>query len=742
MGNDYEAYWGKADPAVGGFHLAAFHSLDVAAVAERRIERSEVLRARLVALLGLPHEAVPATVALWVALHDIGKIDVRFQVKARDLAVRLDARRATCRHGGPYDHGRWGYAQLRGELRASVSELLGDKVGPLLQAVTGHHGELPSNARPRSDEDAEPFEDADRAARRAFLSDATTLFITRGASRLAEGSETTFPAVALVAGLCSVADWIGSQVDYFPYVKEPVSLESYFADARQKAERALDALRLDAVPSGRGFGDLFPGRSPRDVQIATEAIRVDSEPRLVVIEAQMGAGKTEAALAIAERLLGADAASGIFFALPTMATSNGLFKRIEDVTPRMFSGDVNVLLAHSRSRKNEAMTRLIDKAVSRYGSGRAADTAADDEDATAACAKWYLTSKRALVSQVGVGTVDQAMMAVLLVRHHFVRLYGLATNVVILDEIHAYDAYMSVILERLVEWLGALRTPVILLSATLPAGRRAAFANAYSKGAFGGDSTHGSSESTAYPLVFVVDREGHATKTLAQEPADHLLRVERITTTTPVNDVLPGLVELSRRGRIAWIRNTVSEAQVAWDAARGAGAEALLFHARMRARDRARVEREVLEGFGRDGNRETGLVIATQVIEQSLDLDFDLLLSDLAPIDLLMQRAGRLHRHLDSRPRPAGFDRRLRILIPPQAEVDALHFGLSRYVYDPVTMWIAHELIRTRDTVAVPRDLRALVEATYDPAERANRIELAPNAEVLLEAEGRREEAR
>jgi CRISPR-associated endonuclease/helicase Cas3 len=425
-----------------------------------------------------------------------------------------------------------------------------------------------------------------------------------------------------------------------------------------------------------------------------------------------------------------------------MATSNGLFKRIEDVTPRMFSGDVNVLLAHSRSRKNEAMTRLIDKAVSRYGSGRAADTAADDEDATAACAKWYLTSKRALVSQVGVGTVDQAMMAVLLVRHHFVRLYGLATNVVILDEIHAYDAYMSVILERLVEWLGALRTPVILLSATLPAGRRAAFANAYSKGAFGGDSTHGSSESTAYPLVFVVDREGHATKTLAQEPADHLLRVERITTTTPVNDVLPGLVELSRRGRIAWIRNTVSEAQVAWDAARGAGAEALLFHARMRARDRARVEREVLEGFGRDGNRETGLVIATQVIEQSLDLDFDLLLSDLAPIDLLMQRAGRLHRHLDSRPRPAGFDRRLRILIPPQAEVDALHFGLSRYVYDPVTMWIAHELIRTRDTVAVPRDLRALVEATYDPAERANRRELAPNAEVLLEAEGRREEAR
>jgi CRISPR-associated endonuclease/helicase Cas3 len=333
------------------------------------------------------------------------------------------------------------------------------------------------------------------------------------------------------------------------------------------------------------------------------------------------------------------------------------------------------------------------------------------------------------------------MMAALLVRHHFVRLYGLATNVVVLDEIHAYDAYMSVVLERLVEWLGALRTPVVLLSATLPASKRRAFEDAYHRGAFAAPLTSDTAPNDcSYPLVSVTDRGGRSAHTLATAPQGYKLRVELLPTEDPIGDVLPRLVDASRHGRVAWIRNTVTEAQAAWDAARSEGA--LLFHARMRTKDRAHAEKTVLEAFGARGKREKGLVIATQVIEQSLDLDFDLLVSDLAPIDLLLQRAGRLHRHLADRPRPAGFDRRLIVVEPRAPDVAALRLGPSRYVYDAATLWLAHDSLAKSTLIVVPADVRDLVEASYDPGLRASRLAAAENANLLADAETKRQEKR
>jgi CRISPR-associated endonuclease/helicase Cas3 len=217
MGRPYDAYWGKADPSVGGFHRAAFHSLDVAAVALRQIERGDVLRSRLAALLVLQEDRVAPTVAAWAALHDIGKLDVRFQLKRYDVATALDSRRASCRFKGSYDHGAWGYHQLRRELSEKVRTTLGEGVGPILQAVTGHHGELPSKGYRPADEDAEPFAADDQAARAAFLYDVAELFRASCALLPYAGAPPAFPAVALIAGLCSVADWIGSQVDHFPY---------------------------------------------------------------------------------------------------------------------------------------------------------------------------------------------------------------------------------------------------------------------------------------------------------------------------------------------------------------------------------------------------------------------------------------------------------------------------------------------------------------------------------------------
>ncbi len=732
----YDRYWGKADPALAGYHLAAHHALDVAAVALRRVERSHVLRARLVRLVpGLEQERAAPTVACWVALHDIGKLDVRFQLKAPSVASSLDPARASCRFSGPYDHGRWGYHQLRCELRSQMDEHLGGNMEAFLQGVTGHHGELPSRAKIRADEDIDAFEAGDAEARRAFLLDVVRMFRDRGAVLPLGANEPTCPAVALVAGLCSVSDWIGSQAEFFPYEGQPMALPEYFELAVTRADAALDALRVDAPGAGKTFPELFPATpTPRGVQALVLDLEITREPQLVVVEAPMGVGKTEAALALASRMIEQGAASGLYFALPTMATSNGLFDRVADVVPRMWSGETNLMLAHSKSRRTEALRRLVFKACSprraKYGDGPF------DDEAGAACAKWYLSSKRALLSQIGVGTIDQAMVAALQVRHHFVRLYGLATNVVVLDEIHAYDAYMSVVLERLVEWLGALGTSVILLSATLPAERRMLFEQAFARGArFLPVAPTAGSQSSAYPLVSVTSEAGRGVHSLQEEPPGYVLEVERVMTDDPESTLLPKLVELAQHGRVAWIRNTVSEAQQAWEDACALGAKPILFHARMRPRDRAAVEKQVLQGYGRDGNRDCGLVIATQVIEQSLDLDFDLMASDLAPIDLLLQRAGRLHRHLDTRARPAGFGRRLIVVTPTCEDVDALHFGPSGYVYDRVTLWLSNDSVAAKPVIRIPAEMRSLVESVYDSARRSARITSSAAMDQLQEAE-------
>ena len=459
----------------------------------------------------------------------------------------------------------------------------------------------------------------------------------------------------------------------------------------------------------------------------------------------MGMGKTEAALSLAGRFLAAGSASGLFIALPTMATSNAMLARILEAAPRLFADDaVNVVLSHGRARHNLAFNALLKKtADAEYGNAfleRSADAVYEDE-AGVVCARWFAGRKRALLSQVGVGTIDQAMQAAMRVKHHFVRATGLASQVVVLDEIHAYDAYMSVILHRLLEWLGALGAPTILLSATLPAERRAAFANSYARGAFGASRPSSEISTTAsYPLVTMIDREGTRTFALDYPPLDRSVTIELRTTSSPEADVIPDLVRAVQTGaRVAWIRNTVGEAQEAWETARASIPGALLFHARMRGCDRQKIENHVIETFGTDGPAGGALLIATQVVEQSLDLDFDLLVTDLAPIDLVLQRSGRLHRH--HRVRPVGFEvPRLIVVMPPHEEMAGLRFGLSRYVYDVATLWLAKDSLQGANGVLqVPSCIRPLVEATYNSSQRATRIEASTSRDKLVIAEEARQ---
>ena len=733
----YFSYWGKADPAFGSVHLAAFHCLDVAAVAECMLASDELLRVRLADWLRLNRDEVVPTVAALCALHDIGKLDARFQVKARDQGVRLDPARAVVPSDG-YDHGGEGFRHLRRELRAVIDEQLGEDVWPLLQAVTGHHGSLPSFAAQSYGTSFlapafKPIRARDREARAALVSDVVDLFRRRGASFPLQG-EPSGALVTVLAGLCSVADWIGSQPEHFPYHHQPLQLARYYEErAIRGASAALDAIQLrGGRPSGAAFDALFPGYRPRDVQAVTEAMMVSEGPALVIIEAQMGSGKTEAALSLANRMLANGAASGVFIGLPTMATSNAMFERLERVAPRMFGGEVNLVLAHGRRLLHKGFERLLEtNGIEPYA-----------DDARVVCNRWLAGRKRALLGQLGVGTVDQAMQAAIRVRHHFVRAFGLARSVVLLDEIHAYDAYMEVILERLVEWLGALGAPVVLLSATLPEQRRIGFAEAYARGA-GWNGLAAKPErnpiDAPYPLVTALDRNGLRELAPAEAPVSRVVRVRRIATSTPEADVPPKLIEAVNKGAtVCWIRNTVTEAQAAWDAACALGLEPVLFHARMRGRDRQRIEEQVLREFGSKRAVKGQLLIATQVVEQSLDLDFDWLVTDLCPIDLLLQRIGRLQRH--RRARPCGFEvPELVVVTPVDEDIRRLAFGRSSHVYDPATLWLTLDLVQRHAEIALPSDIRRLVELVYDPALRREQIRTAELSDRLREAEAKLE---
>ncbi|MCE9574549.1 MAG: CRISPR-associated helicase Cas3' [Deltaproteobacteria bacterium] len=746
-------HWGKAAQDAGGphdHHTVLGHSLDVAACAFLLLDRHPILRTRFAQSGGLSTESTPATLAAVCCLHDIGKYDVRFARKAPGVADRLRPDSAGL-VTGPYDHGTEGFRQVERNDRAfeQLERRLGGSAIPLLRAVTGHHGNLPTI------DDVNPTRSAlppslvreDAAARGAFVDLVCDFFESRGAL-LPWPAAVDSVVVQRVAGLTAIADWIGSDVEFFPYRPGPIGdLAAYWDESVARAVPACRAAGLLRAPTtASAFATLFPGYAPRDVQMLTEQVR-GTEPALVIVEAEMGKGKTEAALALAARFLAHGQAEGLMVALPTMATSNAMFARVEDVAPRLYPGDeVQLALAHSRASRQPRFQALVQRGL------RAFDP--DATEASVACARWLLNRKRVLLAQIGIGTIDQALQAALTIKHQFVRLFGLSRDVVVIDEVHAYDAYMEVLLEHLLSWLGALRVPVVLLSATLPSERRAALAAAW-RGGGGETGADGADEakSRPYPLVTVATAVATSTLSGVSEAPARTIVLERIAKTEEsahLRETARHLIEAARRGaRVAWVRNTVAEAQRAYDAVLSAApdVEHVLFHARFRGVDRSRIEAHVLDRFGKSAPVGGRLLIATQVIEQSLDLDFDELHSDLAPIDLLFQRTGRLHRHV--RPRLPGFEQpRLWVHVPSRDDSAALRYGRSQYVYDVATLWIAERIVLTRDALVLPDDIRILVEETYHPEARASQLQLGPARLLAVEAarieklEGKRAEAR
>lgn len=410
-----------------------------------------------------------------------------------------------------------------------------------------------------------------------------------------------------------------------------------------------------------------------------------------------------------------------------------MFKRVLDgyLRKRGHKGKLNLQLVHGDALLAQ-MADVQEGEVPVFKPEYISEDGADVE-----AQSWFTAKKRPLLAPFGVGTIDQSLLSVLQTKHWFVRLFGLAGKVVIFDEVHAYDAYMSTILERLLQWLAELDCTVILLSATLPEAKRKALAEAYSGREDG--------EYRRYPRITRA-KPRHYPQTQANEPpvcaeipTGKSRAIDLQFCDTDLAEMTSILAErLKYGGCAAVICNTVNRSIEVYEHLRDSlkDTECLLFHARTLQMWRREREEEVLRKFGKRDPQEKdaegrfinpdrphrGVLVATQIIEQSLDLDFDLMVSEIAPVDLLLQRSGRLHRH--PRKRPPGMETsRLTVLCgadwegpPPESFGESIEYVYDRYIL--LRTWLA---LRGRNEINAPDEIESLVEAVYgDSAEETD----------------------
>jgi CRISPR-associated endonuclease/helicase Cas3 len=703
-------YWGKARPdacaAKRGvlWHPLAYHSLDVAAAGDAYLEANPGALDRLAQLIGEDREAVRASFILALALHDLGKFATDFQVKAAP-ENRPPVWRDTVA-GAPIDHAATGLNLLRSErLHQDISLLW------LHQATAGHHGSPCELGNEVPHASAARLRGRSREAALAFLNASRTLF---GVRPLAAKESSAKRASFLAAGIGVLADWIGSNQNWFPYRAPDLDLAGYWTVAQQLARAAISKANVAPAKVRTAFTGNDIVQHPRPLQVWAEAVPLGQGAQIHVLEDLTGAGKTEAALILAGRLIAGGRASGVYFGMPTMATANAMHHRMKDMAGHFFDGAAALILAHGGAA-------LVDGALTELGPPERDGYGGGGETATETGRAWIADDRRkALLASAGVGTIDQALLAALPAKHQSLRLAGLSDKVLIVDEAHAYDAYTSTALAALLRFQGLHGAPVILLSATLPSLGRADLLSAYMQGAMNRQRDRIDVRAdTPYPCAASWSPErGATTESIACAAPRPDVAIAR------VDDVASALACLSkttaRGGASVYIRNTVDDAVEAWRSAQETREDALLFHARFARCDRIAKENEVLRRFGKAarGADRAGLLIATQVVEQSLDLDFDAMASDLAPIDLLIQRAGRLWRHAGREARGADAPV-LQIVGPdPVADADrnwfARAFPRAQKIYsDHGRLWIGLRALLDRGALRLPRDARDLMETVY-----------------------------
>ena len=626
--------------------------------------------------------ALPPDAPFLVALHDIGKVSPGFEGK---YFIDLLRKKAP----------NWAKEFVNGSVvtnHASIGakalkKLFGlESDHPLVRAVAAHHGFAPERLDFTRD-------GAWQDERIALIHALEKEFGVGG-----EWSPTEDIPVDLLAGITCVADWIASDESFFPPGEAPLTSE----EGRNRAASALAqcGFRRTDFKRDLSFRDIF-GFDPYPAQ--QTFIDTVTEPGVYVMEAPMGMGKTESALYAAYRLIEKGVHSGLYFALPTRLTSDRIHDRVIGFLGKISSESSSVKLAHGQAWLKE------------FESG------AEGSDKTAGNRPppWFNPSKRGLLFPFAVGTIDQALLSVLNVKHSFVRSFALAGKVVVLDEVHSYDAYTGVLLDELVKRLSELGCTVIILSATLTAARRKALLG------------ENAPDATGYPLLTGFRANGKAVVRALEPPPSRDVRLRWID--AAMESPLAVAVEKARAGcNVLCIANTVATAQE-WF--RKLKSEMVpdefpvgLLHAKFTAHDRDHIESEWMTKLGKPPKKGSdprpygSILVSTQIVEQSVDIDADWMLSELAPVDMLLQRLGRLWRH--ERPNRPIAEPELAVVcakmpaddlsdVPSETKELEEFFGRGVWVYAPYVLLCTFETFRKRSLVRVPDDIRALLEAVY-----------------------------
>lgn len=543
-----------------------------------------------------------------------------------------------------------------------------------------------------------------------------------GLNCVEELPELSITQQVLLSGLIIMADWIASNQFYFPTISvDEFGSEKLYPKRVQVAWEKLELPEYwtaGAVGMGEeSFQERF-GFPPNKLQAAVMDVTENvGEPGLLIIEAQMGVGKTEAALAASEIFAGICGSGGLFFGLPTQATANGLFPRILDWAKKQLEQGqkFSLILKHSKADLNPDYAALLEEMKTQFEGEARIDR---EDDPQLVVHSFFRGRKQALLSDFVVATVDQILMAALKQKHLMLRHLGMAGKIVIIDEVHAYDAYMSVYLERALCWLGAYHVPVILLSATLPAEQRVNFVNAYLSNRDGSsqEEVKGWKEARGYPLLTWTDENKICQRELQLPGNTRNVLIKRVKESSRIDILRAKLVD---GGCAIVILSTIRRAQEFAKEVRAQMPEAqiILLHSAFLMPDRAARERELLQKLGKrsaKAERDHLIVIGTSVLEQSLDIDGDVMLTDLCPMDLLLQRLGRLHRHpVHDAMRPEQLKEAQCYVIEPDEE--AFESGTSCIYGD-------YLLMRTKKRlpikITLPTDIPNLVQdcyGTWDP---------------------------
>lgn len=630
-------YWAKARRTSGSphaWHPLAWHSLDVAACVEALLHARPGLLASLIRALGGGlgserdvAESARALAILLALAHDIGKFADGFQSQSPEACAAIGSSPALASSQGQWRHDNVGLLALiedgiGSDLLPGVEPY--DILPPLASASACHHGRPTDMEAITGSRGPSRLQGRSLSHAREFIGAASGL--VGGTPLLPADPASACRASMILAGIINVADWLGST---FPYASPDHDLARYWRYARGAARRTVRRAGLAAAPAraDASFAHLYPGKLPTPLQRVADTMALPDGPILVIVEEAAGGGKTEAAMTLAARMLASGKASGIYLALPTTATADAQAARQAEIASLLFADGgppPTVMIAHSGTADGV----LLDTDRERLA------WLSDDR-------------RRRLLADICVGTVDQALLAAMPAKFSAVRILGLVGKVLIIDEAHSYDDYTGTLLEALLEMHAALGGSAILLSATLPGATKAALAKAFSRGGFHSAVPAALPLPDAYPLVTIVPA-GASTITkpapAPRAPGDKAIAFVRSEAETEA-----AVLEAARAGLcVAWVRNTVDQAISSGLALHGVHGDVIILHSRFPEVERSRITTEVLTRFGRTSTsdeRRGGILVATAVIEQSLDLDFDLVVVDLKPMEGIVQTLGRARRH-------------------------------------------------------------------------------------------------